>query len=113
MNNQGNNLLWYREGARSWNEALPIGNGRIGGMVYGGAVTERISLNEDTLWSGTPSHCENPEAAAAYREARELALQRDAAAALIGRLFGNRILRHIDDGRNHFRKLLRQYFIIH
>ena len=76
MNNQGNNLLWYREGARSWNEALPIGNGRIGGMVFGGAVHERISLNEDTLWSGGPSHCEHPDAFEAYKEARQLALER-------------------------------------
>ncbi len=74
--NRGNNLLWYRERARSWNEAMPIGNGRIGAMVYGGAVQERISLNEDSLWSGIPSHCENPDALQAYREARELALQR-------------------------------------
>ncbi|MBQ2957403.1 MAG: glycoside hydrolase family 95 protein [Clostridia bacterium] len=76
MNNQGNNLLWYREKAHSWNEALPIGNGRIGGMVHGGAVQERISLNEDTLWSGYPNHCENPNALEAYREARKLALER-------------------------------------
>ena len=74
--NKGNNLLWYRERARSWNEALPIGNGRIGGMVFGGAVHERISLNEDTLWSGGPSHCENPDALEAYQEARQLALER-------------------------------------
>jgi len=76
MENRGNNLLWYREKARSWNEALPIGNGRIGGMVFGGAVHERISLNEDTLWSGGPSHCENPDAFEAYKEARQLALER-------------------------------------
>lgn len=75
MNNCGNNLLWYREGAHSWNEALPLGNGRIGGMVHGGAVHERISLNEDTLWSGRPYHRENQDALAAYREARELALE--------------------------------------
>lgn len=75
MENNGNNMLWYRDRAHSWNEALPIGNGRIGGMVYGGAVQERISLNEDTLWSGRPSHAENPDAEAAYREARELALR--------------------------------------
>ena len=74
--NKGNNLLWYKESARSWNEALPIGNGRIGAMVYGGALNERISLNEDSLWSGGPSHCENPDAFAAYEEARKLALER-------------------------------------
>ena len=77
MANKGNNMLWYRERARSWNEALPIGNGRIGGMVYGGAVNERISLNEDTLWSGRPSFHGNENAPEVYRQARELALKRE------------------------------------
>ena len=48
------NRLWYRQPAARWEEALPIGNGRLGGMVYGGAADERIQLNEDTLWSGFP-----------------------------------------------------------
>lgn len=48
------NRLWYRQPAARWEEALPIGNGRLGGMVYGGAAEERIQLNEDTLWSGFP-----------------------------------------------------------
>jgi alpha-L-fucosidase 2 len=46
--------LWYDRPARHWFEALPVGNGRLGGMVYGGADRERIQLNEDTLWSGEP-----------------------------------------------------------
>jgi alpha-L-fucosidase 2 len=46
--------LWYRQPARGWTEALPVGNGRLGGMVYGGVARERIALNEDTLWSGEP-----------------------------------------------------------
>lgn len=48
------NRLWYRQPATRWDEALPIGNGRLGGMVYGGAADEQIQLNEDTLWSGFP-----------------------------------------------------------
>ncbi|SHN84317.1 alpha-L-fucosidase 2 [Paenibacillus sp. ov031] len=48
------NRLWYRQPATRWEEALPIGNGRLGGMVYGGASDEQIQLNEDTLWSGFP-----------------------------------------------------------
>lgn len=48
------NRLWYRQPATRWEEALPIGNGRLGGMVYGGASGEQIQLNEDTLWSGFP-----------------------------------------------------------
>ncbi|NOU96848.1 glycoside hydrolase family 95 protein [Paenibacillus sp. LMG 31456] len=46
--------LWYKEPAHNWFEALPVGNGRLGGMVYGGTDRERIVLNEDTLWSGEP-----------------------------------------------------------
>ncbi len=46
--------LWYNQPARHWEEALPLGNGRIGGMVFGGVQKERIGLNEDTLWSGYP-----------------------------------------------------------
>ncbi|MDF2959217.1 MAG: alpha-L-fucosidase [Paenibacillus sp.] len=46
--------LWYTQPARDWFEALPVGNGRLGGMVYGGTDRERILLNEDTLWSGEP-----------------------------------------------------------
>ncbi len=46
--------LWYDEPAESWNHALPVGNGRLGGMVFGGIARERIQLNEETLWSGGP-----------------------------------------------------------
>ncbi len=46
--------LWYKNEAYAWNEALPIGNGRIGAMVFGGAVYDRLVLNEETLWSGQP-----------------------------------------------------------
>jgi alpha-L-fucosidase 2 len=47
--------LWFSKPAGRWMEALPIGNGRIGGMVFGGTSTERIALTESTLWSGAPS----------------------------------------------------------
>ncbi len=46
--------LWYDEPASEWNEALPVGNGRIGGMVFGGVARERIQFNEDTVWTGKP-----------------------------------------------------------
>lgn len=46
------NLLWYRRPAAAWNEALPVGNGRLGAMVFGGTQSERIQLNEDTVWAG-------------------------------------------------------------
>jgi|GEM_PF-42925 len=55
--------LWYRQPAVVWTEALPVGNGRMGGMVYGGVGNEVISLNEATLWSGGPvKESVNPEA---------------------------------------------------
>jgi alpha-L-fucosidase 2 len=48
--------LWYRQPAAKWVEALPVGNGRLGGMVFGGVARERIQFNEDTLWSGVGPH---------------------------------------------------------
>ncbi len=48
------NTLWYREPAQKWTDALPLGNGRLGAMVFGGVEKERIALNDDTLWSGSP-----------------------------------------------------------
>lgn len=49
-------LLWYKNPAQNWNEALPIGNGRIGGMVFGKIQNERIQLNEETVWAGEPGN---------------------------------------------------------
>ncbi|NSW51519.1 MAG: glycoside hydrolase family 95 protein [Anaerolineae bacterium] len=48
------NRLWYQKAAEHWTDALPLGTGRLGAMVFGGVATERISLNDDTLWSGEP-----------------------------------------------------------
>src|SRR6187401_1538813 len=47
-------LLWYNQPAKEWNEALPIGNGRLGAMIFGRPDTELIQLNEETLWTGGP-----------------------------------------------------------
>jgi len=54
--------LWYSKPAEKWVDALPIGNGRLGAMVFGGVEQERIQLNEDTLWSGGPHCYDNPDA---------------------------------------------------
>jgi alpha-L-fucosidase 2 len=54
--------LWYKQAATDWSEALPIGNGRLGAMVFGGIETEHIQLNEETLWTGGPHSYDNPEA---------------------------------------------------
>jgi len=52
--------LWYERPARQWVEALPVGNGRLGAMVYGRPLQERLQLNEDTLWAGGPYRFDNP-----------------------------------------------------
>ena len=64
--------LWYTQPAKQWVEALPIGNGRLGAMVFGGIDKERIQLNEDTLSAGGPYDPTNPNALAALPEARRL-----------------------------------------
>ncbi len=58
-----------------WTEALPVGNGRLGAMVFGGIEKERIALNEDTLWSGYPKDRNNPDAKEALPKVRELIAQ--------------------------------------
>ena len=68
----GDDVLWYRQPASQWTEALPIGNGRIGAMVFGGIAEERLQLNEDTLWAGGPYDPVNPQAKAALPEVRRL-----------------------------------------
>jgi alpha-L-fucosidase 2 len=64
--------LWYRSPATEWTAALPIGNGRLGAMVYGGIGREELQLNEDTLWSGGPYQPTNDEALPNLAAVREL-----------------------------------------
>jgi alpha-L-fucosidase 2 len=64
--------LWYRQPATQWTAAVPVGNGRQAGMMFGGVDSEIISLNEDTLWSGGPYSPENPGALAALPQVRQL-----------------------------------------
>jgi len=64
--------LWYDAPADEWVEALPVGNGRLGAMVFGGVATERLQLNEDTFFAGSPYQTDNPDALAALAEARRL-----------------------------------------
>jgi alpha-L-fucosidase 2 len=68
-----NNLkLWYNAPAANWNEALPIGNGRLGAMVFGIPAHENIQLNEETLWAGGPHRNDNPDAKEILGEIRQL-----------------------------------------
>ena len=64
--------LWYIEPATEWTEALPIGNGRLGAMVYGGVNKEHLQLNEETLWSGGPHSYDNPKAYQNLSQVQEL-----------------------------------------
>ena len=64
--------LWYRQPASQWVEALPLGNGRLGAMVFGGIALDRIQLNEDTIWDGFAKDRHNPAALKALPEVRRL-----------------------------------------
>lgn len=66
--------VWYTKPSINWNDALPVGNGRLGAMVFGGITEEHFSLNEQTLWSGTPRNGNNPGAKAYLPLVREAAL---------------------------------------
>jgi alpha-L-fucosidase 2 len=73
--------LRYDRPAAVWTEALPVGNGRLGAMVFGGIHQERLQLNEDTLWAGGPYDPATPEALTALPEIRRLIAAGDYAAA--------------------------------
>lgn len=64
--------LWYRRPASAWEEALPLGNGILGMMVYGGIETDRIQISEKTMWSGYPHDNDNPDCLAHMQEMRDL-----------------------------------------
>ena len=79
-------VLWYPTPAAQWVEALPIGNGRLAAMVFGGAAEEKLSLNEDTVWAGGPHHNNMRTAHDALPEIRRLIFAGDyaGASALVG-----------------------------
>ncbi len=64
--------LWYKNPAHDWNEALPIGNGRLGAMVFGGVERERLQLNEDSVWYGEPIDRNNKDAKPNLDEIRRM-----------------------------------------
>ncbi|MCE9553391.1 MAG: glycoside hydrolase family 95 protein, partial [Planctomycetes bacterium] len=81
--------LWYKQpvlagrgGKLAWDQGMPIGNGRLGGVVFGQTANERIQLNEDTLWGGGPRDTNNPDALAALPKVRKLLFDGDPGAAL-------------------------------
>ena len=83
--------IWYRQPASKWSEAFPLGNGRMGAMIFGGIQNERIQLNEDTIWNGQKRNRVNPEAAKYLPEVRRLLFEGkplDATKLAEGKLMG-------------------------
>ena len=74
-------LLWYDQPASKWEEALPIGNGRLGAMIFGHPFQECIQVNEESLWSGAPINSNNPKAIHNLNKIRELILNHQYQAA--------------------------------
>ena len=65
-------MLWYEKPAEDFDHALPVGNGRIGAMIFGGAADEVLKLNEDSIWSGGKRNRNNPDAREGLEEVRKL-----------------------------------------
>jgi len=74
--------LWYKQAAENWNEALPVGNGRLGAMVFGYLEKERIQLNEESVWAGQKMDDNNPEALKHLKEIQQLILNDQNAKAI-------------------------------
>lgn len=64
--------LWYKQPAKIWVEALPVGNSRMGAMAYGGTAREELQLNDETMWGGSPYQNDKPEALGSMEQVREL-----------------------------------------
>ena len=80
---QSNNLeLWYKKPAQTWTEALPVGNGRLGGMIHGDFRHENIQLNEESVWAGTKMNNNNPGAKDHLGEIQQAIFQNDYKKAL-------------------------------
>jgi len=72
LNAENNLKLWYNRPSEAWTDALPLGNGRLGAMVYGIPQSDTIQLNEDTFWSGSPYQNINPQARTSLKNIQQL-----------------------------------------
>lgn len=88
--------LWYRRPAQVWTDALPLGNGRLGAMVFGVPATERIQLNEETIWAGQPNTNANPDALKAIPEIQKLVFEHRYAEA--EQLIKENVISHTNQG---------------
>jgi len=101
--------LWYNEPANEWVEALPIGNGRLGAMIFGGIKTERIQLNEESVWTGGPIERANPEALDNLGKVRQLLFEGKYAEG--DRLAQEKIMGTRIDGGKHTYQTLGDLFL--
>lgn len=114
--------LWYDSPAQVWTDALPLGNGRLGAMVYGIPSTDCIQLNEETIWTGQPNNNPNPEAKTAipviqnllfqghYKQAQDMASDKvmsDTNSGMAYQTFGNVLISQpgISSYTNYYREL--------
>ena len=67
-----NMKIWFNQPALNWNDALPVGNGRLGAMIFGGIEKEHLEINEATVWTGEPRWDANPEALKSLPKVRQL-----------------------------------------
>ena len=81
--------LWYKQPATVWTEALPVGNGRLGAMVFGGVNKELLQLNEATLWTGGPVQTNVNPGSKSYLPLVREALYKKNAGPVFGKLFAN------------------------
>ncbi|WKL05227.1 glycoside hydrolase family 95 protein [Paenibacillus amylolyticus] len=96
------NKIWFNQPAGTWEEALPIGNGTLGGMIFGKTQIERIQLNEDSLWYGGPMQRNNPQALESLPQIRNLIFDgkiREAEELAADTLVG------VPDGQRHYEPL--------
>ncbi|MEA3477644.1 MAG: glycoside hydrolase N-terminal domain-containing protein [Bacteroidota bacterium] len=77
FNRENGIKLWYQQPAKTWDEALPVGNGRLGAMVFGGVYRERIQVNEESLWAGKRFNTNNPDALNDLPRVREFIFQEE------------------------------------
>ena len=89
LGNAKENILWYTAPAREWTEALPLGNSRIGAMIFSDPAQERIQLNEETMWGGGPHTNHSIKAKEELENVRQLIFsgKNQEAQDLIGKTF--------------------------
>lgn len=101
--------LWYNQPAREWTEALPLGNGRLGAMVFGTIEREHIQLNEESIWTGAPVERANPEALENLNKVRQLLFEGKYAEG--DRLAQEKIMGTRLDGGVHTYQTLGDFFV--